>query len=145
VPRRLSYWALGKDRSPLVTFLERPLLGMPPRAAAATAGPLIAMGARINGSDDAAVRDDLATLPALIDRVDALIEEGTIGGESPNAADFQIGATTRLLMNFDDIRPAIEGRPAAAQATRHFPAYAGRVPPVFPGPWLASLQRAAAS
>ena len=57
----------------------------------------------------------------MLDRVDALIEQGTIGGDEPNAADFQIGATTRLLMNFDDVRPAIEGRPAADHATRRFP------------------------
>ena len=145
VPRRLSYWALGQDRAPLVTFLERPLLGMPPKAAAATAGPLIALGAKINKADPDSVRQDLAELPAMLDRVDALIDDGTIGGDEPNAADFQIGATTRLLMNFDDLRPSIEGRPLAAQAVRHFPAYAGHVPPVFPADWLSPLQRSAAT
>jgi len=145
MPRRMSYWALGEDRSSLVTFLERPLLGMPPKAAAATAGPLIALGARINKADTDRVRADLAALPAMFDRVDALIGDGTIGGDEPNAADFQIGATTRLLMNFDDVRPAIEGRPAADHATRHFPAYAGRVSPVFPADWLAPLQRSTAT
>ena len=91
------------------------------------------------------MRGDLAELPAMFDRVDALIDEGTIGGDEPNAADFQIGATTRLLLNFDDLRPAIEGRPLAGHATRHFPAYAGRVPPVFPADWLSPLQRSAAT
>lgn len=81
----------------------------------------------------------------MLDRVDALLEEGVIGGDEPNAADFQIGATTRLLMNWDDLRPAIEGRPAADHAVRHFPAYPGRVPPVYPADWLAPLQHASAT
>ena len=145
VPRRLSGYALRKDRRPAASFLERPLLGMPPKVAAATSGPLIAIGGRINKASEGNVRADLAELPAMLDRVDELIEEGVIGGEEPNAADVQIGATTRLLMNFDDVRPAIEGRPAADHATRHFPAYAGRVPPLVPAPWLAPLQRSVAT
>ncbi len=91
------------------------------------------MGARINRSTDDSGRADLAALPRMLDRVDALIEEGTIGGEEPNAADFQIGATTRLLMNFDDVRPAIEGRPAADHATRLFPGVPGPRPAAVPG------------
>ena len=145
VPRRLAVHALRGDRAPLVSFLERPLLGLPPKAAAATAGPLLAMSARINRADDDSVRADLAALPAMLDRVDAVIEDGTIGGGEPNAADFQIGASTRLLMNLDDVRPAIEGRPAAEQATRLFPAYPGRIPPVFPADWLSPLQRSVAT
>lgn len=145
VPRRLAVYALRKDRAPLVSFLERPLLGMPPKVAAAVARPLLAMSARINRADEASVRNDLATLPALFDRVDALIEDGTIGGEEPNAADFQIGASTRLLMNFDDVRPAIEGRRLADHATRLFPGYPGRIPPVFPGDFLSPLHRSAAT
>ena len=145
VPRRLSYQALARDRSPVASFLERPLLGMPPRMAAAVAGPTLYLGARINRSTEDSARADLAALPAMLDRVDALIDEGTIGGDEPNAADFQIGATTRVLMCLDDVLPAIEGRPAAAHATRHFPTYPGRIPPVFPADWLAALRRSAAT
>jgi glutathione S-transferase len=118
---------------------------MPPKVAGGVAGPLLAMSARINSATEDMVRTDLAALPAMLDRVDALIEDGTIGGEVPNAADFQIGASTRLLMNLDDVRPAIEGRPAADHATRRFPAYPGRIPPVFPADWLVPLQRSVAS
>ena len=146
VPRRLAYNALARDRSVLASFMDgRPLLGVPPKAAVATAGPLLAMGARVNKSTDDSGAADLAALPGMIDRVDALLEDGTIGGEEPNAADFQIAATTRLLLNFDDVRPAIEGRPAAAHATRLLPQYPGRVPPLLPADWLVPLQRPAAS
>ena len=145
IPRRLAVYALRRDRAPLVSFLERPLLGMPPKMAAGAAGPLLAISARVNRATEDHARTDLAALPAMLDRVDALIADGTIGGEEPNAADFQIGASTRLLMNFDDVRPAIEGRPAADHATRHFPAYPGRIPPVYPADWLAPLQRSTAT
>src|SRR3954466_14954298 len=46
--------------------------------------------------------EDLAGLPAKLDHVDELASEGTIGGETPNAADFQIGATLRVLLPVGD-------------------------------------------
>ena len=58
------------------------------------------------------MKADLAALPGQLDHVESLIDAGTIGGEEPNAADFQIAVSLRLLMCFDDLRPLIEGRPA---------------------------------
>ena len=54
-----------------------------------------------------------APCPALLDRVDALIAEGVIGGHDYNVADFQIATSVRLLMTLEDLRGAIEPRPAA--------------------------------
>lgn len=80
---------------------------------------------------------DLSGLPAKLDRVDELVEHGTIGGEEPNAADLQIGATLRVLLTVGDLRPLIEGRPAEALARRWFPDYAGEVPAgAFPEDWV---------
>ena len=39
---------------------------------------------------------------------------GAIGGEQLNAADFQIPTSIGLAMTLDDLRPAIESRPAGA-------------------------------
>lgn len=141
VPRRLSYVAMRRDRSWLSSFLERPLLGIPPKVVAATAGPIIRMGARINSADDEAGRMDLLELPTLLDHVDSLLADGVIGGDEPNAADFQIATTVRLLMLFDDIEPAIESRPCADHATSVVPVYAGRVPALFPKEWLTGLRQ----
>ncbi len=81
------------------------------------------MGSRINAAGDEAVRKRTSkALPALLDHVDALLAEGVIGGAEPNAADFQIAPSVRLMMLFDDLEPAIEGRPAAEHATRTLPA-----------------------
>ncbi len=81
--------------------------------------------------------EDLAGLPAKIDHIDALAFDGVLGGEEPNAADLQIGATLRVLLNVGDVRPLIEGRPAERIARRWFPDYAGDVPAAaFPAGWV---------
>jgi glutathione S-transferase len=130
VPRRLSYAVLNRDRSALASFLERPLLGVPPRVVAATAAPVLWLGARVNGADEDATRRDLAVVPDLVAHVDGLLEQGVIGGEAPNAADLQIAPSIRLLMLFDDLAPVLEGTAAADHAMRIVPAYAGRFPAV---------------
>jgi glutathione S-transferase len=83
--------------------------------------------------------EDLAGLPARLDHVDALAEAGTIGGEAPNAADLQIGATLRVLLTVGDVRPLIEGRPAERIARTWFPDYQGEIPAgAFPAGWVPS-------
>ena len=83
-------------------------------------------------------------LPELLDRADALIEAGTIGGERPNAADLQIGASVALLLKLEDLRPAIDGRPCADHARRLFPRYPGAIPAgALPAEWLRAMPAAA--
>jgi glutathione S-transferase len=94
---------------------------------------LIAPGAtrlemRANEATAATYPRDLAALPDLLDRVDAWIAEGVLGGGTPNAADLQIAPSLRLLMCFDDLRPLIEPRPAGALALALFPEYPGHAP-----------------
>jgi glutathione S-transferase len=89
-----------------------------------------------NRARDAAAREDLAALPSQLDRIDAWIASGLLGGERPNAADLQIGSTIRLLASIGDVRPLIEPR-AAARLTRYFPPMVGEVPAgVLPAEWL---------
>ncbi len=95
--------------------------------AARTAAPIIWVSARINRADDAGVRADLEVLDKLLDEVDRLIEEGVLGGTDLNAADFQIATSVRLLMCFDDLRPAIGTRPAGVLAMRVCPRFPGKV------------------
>ena len=84
----------------------------------------------------ARVADDLAGLPAKLDHIDALVADGTAGGETPNAADLQIGSTLMVLMTIGDLRPLIEGRPAA-RLREFFGPYAGEVPAgAFPAGWV---------
>src|SRR5215210_3520466 len=81
--------------------------------------------------------DDLAGLPAKLDHVDELVENGTIGGETPNAADLQIGATLRVLLCLGDLRPLLEGSAGERIARTWFPDYRGDVPAgAFPAGWV---------
>ena len=85
----------------------------------------------------AQLAEDLAGLPEKLDRVDALAEEGTIGGDEPTAADLQIGATIRVLLIVADLRPLLEGRAGERIARRWFPDYAGEVPAgAYPAGWV---------
>lgn len=80
--------------------------------------------------------EDLAGLPEKLDHVDSLVADGVIGGERPNAADLQIGATVRVLLILGDLRPLIEDRPAGQMARRWFPDYPGDVPAgAYPAGW----------
>ena len=85
----------------------------------------------------AQLAEDLAGLPAKLDHVDALVADGVLGADAPNAADLQIGATLRVLLNVGDVRTLLDGRPAADVARRWFPDYAGDVPAgAFPPSWV---------
>lgn len=134
--REIFLWSARKDRSGLVGYLEGGKIGMPHRVAAMTAGPFIALDARSRGATDDNVRHAIAAFPRMLQRIDDWIEEGILGGEHPNAADLQIAPSLRLAMSLDDLRPAIEDRPAgrlATQIVKHFP---GRTPAVLPPEWL---------
>ena len=63
-----------------------------------------------------------------------------LGGEQPNAADLQIATSLRLLMTLEDLRPAIEGRPAGELAMRVVPDFPGNAPPILPPAWLEPLR-----
>jgi len=138
--RAILWWALRKDKAPLRSYSEGAKLGIPIGLALKTAGPIVAASARFNEATDENVRRGLAALPAMLQRIDDWIADGTIGGEQPNIADFQIAPSLRLAMTLDDLRPAIESRPAGELAMRLVPHYPGKTPPVLPPAWLQPLR-----
>jgi glutathione S-transferase len=130
--RRTTWSALTRDRSTLDTFLVDAHLGIPTDLAVRTAGPVVWLASRFNHANDAALRRDLAALPDRLDHVDALIAEGVIGGDEPNVADYQIATSVRLLLALDDLKPAIESRPAGRHALAVVPEFPGRIPAALP-------------
>jgi glutathione S-transferase len=138
--RQILWWALKQDKAPLRSYSEGAKIGMPIGLAMKTAAPIVALSARFNEAGDENARADLAALPALLDRVDELIAAGVLNGDEPNAADFQIAPSIGLALTLDDLRPAIESRPAAALAKRIVPDYPGRTPPILPAEWLEPLR-----
>ena len=139
-PRRMSWWAFRRDRSPMASYSEGARLGVPVGLAVKTGAPIVAIAARLNGSTDENVRADLASLGEDLDRIDGWIAAGVIGGPEPNAADFQLATSIRLLMSFDDLRPFVEARPCGEMAKRIVTDFPGRTPPIFPAEWLEGLR-----
>jgi glutathione S-transferase len=81
--------------------------------------------------------EDLGGFAAKLDHVDALLAEGVIGNDQPNAADLQIGATLRVLRVVGDLDATFAGRPCARLGHRWFPEYPGRIPEgAFPAGWI---------
>jgi glutathione S-transferase len=136
LPRNVFRWCAAHDGE-----LRRSLAaatGMPlPAVAAQLTMPVAWYYSRVaSGSSDESVRADLAALPAQLDHVDELIAAGVIGGEQPNAADFQIATSVRVLLNFPQLVPLIESRPAAELAMRIAPSFGRELPIKLPAEWL---------
>jgi glutathione S-transferase len=143
VARRVVWNALRRDRSPLRSYSAGARLGIPIGLAIKTAAPIVALSARFNEATDERVRDDLAALGEMLDRIDAWIADGVLGGVPPNAADLQIVTSVALLMTLDDLRPAIASRPAGRLAERIDPDFPGRAPAILPAAWLEPLRATA--
>lgn len=111
------------------------------------AAPPLAQVARFgNHATNENVQKDLKRLPVLLDRVDELIDQGVIGNDEPNAADFQIFSSIAMWANMRDIRPYINDRPCGVVAARLFPQYKGVVPAgLLPESWFADLRETALS
>jgi glutathione S-transferase len=138
LPRRAFRWA-SANRLEFRRWIVQDVMGMPAAGLMARANaPLARRFARASGAVDEVVRGDMAELQSVLDRVDALIADGVIGGDEPNAADLQIGTTIRVLLAWEDLRPLIETRPCAELAMRVLPDYPGPVPRVIPPEWLDS-------
>lgn len=63
----------------------------------------------------------LAELPAMLDRIDAWIADGVIGGEQLNAADFMVSSSLALILYRPDVRHFFEGRPSLELVDRILP------------------------
>lgn len=142
LPRRVFRWAALHSNA-VRAWMARDVVGMPaPTLAGWAYTPVIAYFARIVGADDAAVRADLRQLPALLDRVDALIAGGVIGGDERNAADYQVLSSVRLLLVHEELRPIVARWHCADAALELIPAYPGPVPAALPTEWLPPLTSA---
>lgn len=142
--RRIFYCASRRDRKAFMSVLgsgrgpvRRTLIRM-------FAPVIIRLATGVHRASDAAGREDIELLPERLDQIDAWIDAGVLGGEEPNAADFQIAVNVSGLLLSDDLRPFVEGRPAEQLARRVAPDYVGHLGPVVPDEWMAALRAASA-
>jgi glutathione S-transferase len=144
IARRLFRWAGARDNA-VRTWMAKEVIGAPaPVLVGLAFKPAMALFSRvISKADDAQVLRDLTRLPGLMDRVDSMIDEGTIGGATANAADLQILTSIRVLMASEDLSALIAPRPCGREALRLIPEFPRPgpdalppVPAVIPGEWL---------
>jgi glutathione S-transferase len=134
--RQLARYGVGKDPQAMASFLTAPLLGIDGglvRKALPVLRPVVTLQMRVSAET---ARACLQALPGQLDRVDALLAEGVIGGERLNAADFQVAPSVRLMLCFDQLRDHIDARPAGRHARTLVPDYPGRFREVFPPQWI---------
>jgi glutathione S-transferase len=135
VPRRIFRWGTVRDRGLRRWVAE--LSGIPgPDLAATLNAPVARRFARMSEASDEGVRADLEALPAMLDRVDGWIAEGTLGGAQVNAADCQIASTVRVLLAYEDLQLMLRDRPSAELAARLFPDYPEPIPLHLPAGWI---------
>jgi glutathione S-transferase len=138
VPRRILDYAFLRRPASMESYAGDLPLPLPPVLLRPTFPLFARMMASKNHAREETARADVAALPLHVERVDAWIAEGLLGGEEPNAADLQIGSSLQLLQTIADVRPLIDGHPAAG-LTRYFRPLAGEVEAgVLPAAWLPS-------
>ena len=79
------------------------------------------IGRLIFAADPAADGELLAELAATLDRIDAWIADGVLGGAQLNAADFMVAPSLALILYRPDVLPLFEGRPALELVDRVLP------------------------
>jgi glutathione S-transferase len=66
-------------------------------------------------------RELVAELQAMLDRIDAWITDGVLGGPDLNAADFMIAPSLALILYRPDVTPLFEARPSLDLVDRLLP------------------------
>ena len=141
VARRIFRWSAAHEYE-VRRWLASDVGRVPGGAAIARPPAQAKLFARRAGATDEAVRAGLAALPAHLREVEGLRAEGVIGGDAPNAADFQIASSLRSLGKLGDLTPFLGDHPAMRWAETVVPALPGPVPPALPREWLAPLSAA---
>jgi glutathione S-transferase len=77
--------------------------------------------ARAFAPGPAGERKLLAALPGMLDRIDAWIADGVLGGPQRNAADFMVAPSLALILYRPDVQPMFAGRPALELVDRLLP------------------------
>jgi glutathione S-transferase len=126
VPRRIVRW-LSVHRPETRVMIAREM-GVPlPKLAAWINAPTARYMANKVDSDQE-IRNAIGAVGEVLDHVDDLIASGVIGGEVPNAADFQIATSVRALLTVRDLDRATQGRPSADHAMRLVPEFGNDFP-----------------
>src|SRR5919197_1533625 len=129
VARRVTWGAFARAPRSMPSYQDGTRLPRLPAPAVIALAPVVgAVERRLNAASPDRVRADLQALPEYLDRIDAWIADGVIGGDAVNAADLQIASSSRLMLTFGDVQTLFAGRPAEAHAMALFPEWPGAAP-----------------
>jgi glutathione S-transferase len=126
VPRRIVRWLSVHRPETRVMIAEEIGVPLPKLAAWLNAPTARYMANKVDSNRE--IRTAIGMVGEVLDHVDELIEERVIGGEMPNAADFQIATSVRALLTVRDLDRATRGRPAADHAMRLVPEFGNDFP-----------------
>jgi glutathione S-transferase len=149
IPRRLFRYGVARHPELRRRVVRAQRLPMP-RLSAQAIRPLVEWYVRTVEADgrratEAEVRADLARLPALLDRVDSLLDERTLTLDPPNAATLQILASVNLMGRFADLAELVASHACAKPARELFPHYRAGLPPFLDSSWLDPVRSALAA
>src|SRR3954462_4248803 len=137
--RRLLWRTFTIDPRAMPSYQEGARFPLPAPVVRALAPLVNAVERRLNGAEEGAVGADLRWLPGHLDRIDGWLRDGVLGGETVNAADLQIGPTSRLMLTVRDLGPHFARLPAGEHALGLFGEWPGETPAgVFPAAWLSA-------
>jgi glutathione S-transferase len=139
--RRIFYCASRRDRKAFMSVLGAGRVPVKRMLIRIAAPVIIKLATGMHRASDPAGREDVEMLPERLDQIDTWIAAGVLGGDEPNAADFQIAVNVSALLLSDDFARFIEGRPAAQLARRVAPDYVGHLGPIVPEEWMVTLCR----
>ncbi|HEX6457831.1 MAG TPA: glutathione S-transferase N-terminal domain-containing protein [Thermoleophilaceae bacterium] len=127
----LPYSLLRRPRA-VSSVLEGAQMSLPTGLVVAVSKPAIYVNSLRQKSNSRTVHEKLGELSEMFDHVDDLIARGVLNADEPGAADMMIAPTTRAFLWWQDLRPVLEKRPAAAHARRLAPNFDADIPPVLP-------------
>jgi glutathione S-transferase len=138
--RRLAWAALSRDTGAMMSYVGDAKMPLPGPFLKLGAKPVAAFAVRFNQADEDKPLADMRELPGHLDKIEAWMDEGVIGGGAPNVADLQIGSGIRLLGTFDDLAPLLEGRACVRLGRNGFEPPVGHIPKgTLPEGWVPSL------
>jgi glutathione S-transferase len=126
VPRRIVRWLSVHRPETRVMIAKEIGVPLPKLAAWVNAPTARYMANKVDSNRE--IRNAIGMVGEVLDHVDELIDERVIGGEMPNAADFQIATSVRALLTVRDLDRATRGRPATDHAMRLVPEFGNDFP-----------------
>jgi glutathione S-transferase len=117
--RRMMIWSMFRDPDSVTAHPANGRIPVPRSSwRRAWVRPL---AFRLYGITAAVIGNDLATLPAMLDKIDGYVADGVLNGPQLTAADLELAPVIAALMGIGDNGPKIARRPVAALVSRVMP------------------------